>query len=96
MTDYQKGYITGWQATQPQWVSADKRLPSLNGSYFTISQALKNFKKYPKGSVVVNTNEFWQDGQWWDADDINWRVLYWASPLEFVLPQELSLSSLTA
>ena len=41
-----------------------------------------------KGTISIDTTERWLDGEWWQ-DDENWKVLYWAEPIQLPVPQEL-------
>ena len=86
MADYQRGFVSGWQAAQPKWINAPDHLPAANGTYTTVAEAQKDYCKYPKASIIVNTAEQWNHGHWFDADGKYWKVLYWAMPLEYTLP----------
>ena len=86
MADYQRGFVSGWQAAQPKWINAPDHLPDANGTYTTVAEAQKDYRKYPKASIIVNTAEQWNHGHWFDADGKYWKVLYWAMPLEYTLP----------
>ena len=86
MADYQRGFVYGWQVAQPKWINASNQLPDANGNNGTVAEAQKDYRKYPKASIIVNTAEQWNHGHWFDADGKYWKVLYWAMPLEYTLP----------
>ena len=86
MADYQRGFVSGWQAAQPKWINASNQLPDANGNNGTVAEAQKDYRKYPKASIIVNSAEQWNHGHWFDADGKYWKVLYWAMPLEYTLP----------
>ena len=86
MADYQRGFVSGWQAAQPKWINAPDHLPDANGTYTTVAEAQIDFRRSPKGSIIVNAAEQWNHGHWFDADGKYWKVLYWAMPLEYTLP----------
>jgi len=86
MADYQRGFVSGWQAAQPKWINTPDHLPDANGNNGTVAEAQKDYRKYPKASIIVNTAEQWNHGHWFDADGKYWKVLYWAMPLEYTLP----------
>ena len=86
MADYQRGFVSGWQAAQPKLINAPDHLPDANGTYTTVAEAQKDYRKYPKASIIVNTAEQWNHGHGFDADGKYWKVLYWAMPLEYTLP----------
>ena len=78
MADYQTGFVSGWQAAQPKWINA-----SNNG---TVAEAQIDFRRSPKGSIIVNAAEQWNHGHWFDADGKYWKVLCWAMLLEYTFP----------
>ena len=87
-TENYDGYTAGRMAGQPEWIRADDRLPDHEGSYFTITEAQKDFPAFPKGSISVDAFQRWTDGDWWQ-DDEDWKVLYWAEPIRLQVPPEL-------
>ena len=87
-SDYYNGYAAGCMAGQPVWVSVLDRLPDHDGNYYTITEAQKDFPAYAKGTICIDTTELWQGGKWWQDDDC-WKVLYWANPIQMLVPQEL-------
>ena len=89
-SEYNCGFAAGRMAGQPEWISVDDRLPDHDGNYYTITEAQKDFPAYPKGTISIDTTERWLDGEWWQ-DDENWKVLYWAEPIQLLVPQELML-----
>ena len=48
----------------------------------------KDFPAYPKGTISIDTTELWTDGKWCQDDDC-WKVLYWAKPIQMLVPPEL-------
>ena len=86
MADYQTGFVYGWQVAQPKWINASNQLPDANGNNGTVAEAQIDFRRSPKGSIIVNAAEQWNHGHWFDADGKYWKVLYWAMPLEYTLP----------
>lgn len=86
MADYQTGFVYGWQVAQPKWINASNQLPDANGNNGTVAEAQIDFRRSPKGSIIVNAAEQWNHGHRFDADGKYWKVLYWAMPLEYTLP----------
>ena len=86
--EYNHGFTEDHLASQPEWISVEDRLPERDGNYYTITEAQRDFPSYPKGTISIDTTELWNDGQWWQ-DDENWKVLYWAHPIQLDVPQEL-------
>ena len=86
MADYQRGFVSGWQAAQPKWINAPDNLPDANGNNGTVAEAQKDYRKYPKASIIVNSAEQWNHGHWFDADGKYWKVLCWAMLLEYTFP----------
>ena len=86
MADYQTGFVFGWQVAQPKWINASNQLPDANGNNGTVAEAQIDFRRSPKGSIIVNAAEQWNHGHWFDAVGKYWKVLYWAMPLEYTLP----------
>lgn len=87
-SEYYRGFTAGHASAQPEWISVKDRLPDHDGNYYTITEAQKDFPAYPKGTISIDTTELWQDGKWWQDDD-RWKVLYWANPIQMLVPQEL-------
>ncbi len=83
------GCLIGYRAAQPHWISVDDTMPSKEGDYYTIVEAQGEFPPEMHGTVSVNVSDYW-DGDKWEFADENWKVLYWAKPVSFNIPDELS------
>lgn len=86
MADYQTGFVYGWQAAQPKWINASNQLPDANGNNGTVAEAQIDFRRSPKGSIIVNAAEQWNHGHRFDADEKYWKVLCWSMLLEYTFP----------
>ena len=87
--DYYRGYAAGCMSRQPEWISVKDRLPECDGHYYTIKETRKGFPGYPIGTISVDTCEEWKRGKW-QQDDKYWKVLYWAKPIQIIVPEELA------
>ncbi len=87
-SEYNYNFAAGRIPCQPEWISVDDHLPDHDGNYYTITEAQKDFPAYPKGTISIDTTELWTDGKWWQDDDC-WKVLYWAKPIQMLVPPEL-------
>ena len=87
--EYNRGFTAGHLASQPEWISMKDRLPDRDGSYYTITELQKDLPNYTRGTINIDSSEVWEDGKWYQDDDI-WKVLYWANPIKLDVPDELS------
>jgi len=88
-SDFHRGYVAGYQAAQPEWISVKDRLPDQDGLYFTISESQKGGVGFPIGAIAIETSDTWQNGKWYQDDEF-WKVLYWAKPVPMAVPECLS------
>ncbi len=86
--DYYRGYAAGRMAVQPEWIRAKDQLPTRDGHYYTIKEALKGAPGIPIGAVAIDTSEVWYRGKW-QQNDKYWKVIFWAKPVEMEIPREL-------
>ncbi len=87
-SEYYDVYTAGRMASKPEWISVVDRLPDHDGNYYTITEAQKDFLAYQKGTISIDTTDRWLDGELWQDDDSR-KVLYWAEPIQLMVPQEL-------
>ena len=87
MTDFERGFEQGKQSVQPHWISVEDRLPESNGDYFAVSESLHDMPIGPKGSVCAGWATF-MDGQWEEDMFDSWKVMYWAEPIQYNIPEE--------
>ena len=83
------GVLDGIQSIHPEWIRVSDRLPTDDGIYYTIAEAQVDLPICKKGTISVSTDDSWEDGHWWQNDDI-WKVLYWAKPFTLAIPAELA------
>ena len=74
---------------QPVWISVKDRLPEKNGDYYVIHELQHDVPIGPKGMISISISETWCDGSWYDNDE-NWKVIYWAEPVKWDVPEEIS------
>ena len=72
-----------------RWISVEERLPEAEGDYFTLSELQCDTPAAPKGAIAIDEDECWKDGHW-EQDDEFWKVLYWAKPMRFDVPEHLA------
>ena len=87
--EYERGYAAGRISAQPQWISVEERLPEAEGDYFTLSELHCDTPAASKGAIAIDEDECWKDGHW-EQDDEFWKVLYWAKPMRFDVPEHLA------
>ena len=87
--EYERGYAAGRISAQPQWISVEERLPEAEGDCFTLSELQCDTPAAPKGAIAIDEDECWKDGHW-EQDDEFWKVLYWAKPMRFDVPEHLA------
>ena len=68
-------------------ISVEDRLPESNGDYFAVSESLHDMPIGPKGSVCAGWATF-MDGQWEEDMFDSWKVMYWAEPIQYNIPEE--------
>ncbi len=88
LTEYDRGYTAGYLSAQPEWISVNDRLPTQDGNYFTITESQKDYPSFPKGTIAIDITDSWHEGEWYQDDDC-WKVLYWAKPVNMLVPEEL-------
>lgn len=79
--EYKRGYAAGRKSLEPDWVSASLRQPERDGIYFAVLQN-------QDGSCSIGLYEMYAGGSWL-VDGKTRKVIYWAEPTRFDLPEEL-------
>ena len=97
--EYKRGYAAGRKSLEPDWVSASLRQPERDGIYFAVLQnqdgscsigleAVIDTWQNRDGSCSIGLYEMYAGGSWL-VDGKTRKVIYWAEPTRFDLPEEL-------